>query len=124
MRNFLICKENDLNRANGQIMELEDQIAELRELEIMKEGKIDTLKKRLLAYEETDTLFQEKDEEINKLHKKMGELQLNNRLLSTELATQKGKLELKVAELEEHNAELQLKFDKTYASFDLLSRQK
>ena len=105
-------------------MELEDQIAELRELEIMKEGKIDTLKKRLLAYEETDTLFQEKDEEINKLHKQMGELQLNNRLLSTELATQKGKLELKVAELEEHNAELQLKFDKTYASFDLLSRQK
>lgn len=58
---------------------------------MMKEGNIENLKKRLLAYEETETLFQEKDEEISRLHKQMGELQLSNRLLSSELSTQKGK---------------------------------
>jgi hypothetical protein len=100
LRGLLIGKENDMGKAHLQIMELEEMIVELRELETRKEDTIEGLKRRLLAYEETDTLFQEKDEEINRLHKQVAELQLSNRLLSTEVTTQKGRWELKTAELE------------------------
>lgn len=54
-------------------------------MELVKEANIDGLKRRLIAYEETDALFQEKDEEIFKLQGQLGELQIANRLLSTQL---------------------------------------
>jgi chaperonin cofactor prefoldin len=47
-----------------------------------------------------------------------------NRLLSTELKSEREKLEGRVAELERTNAELQTKCDKLYNSCELLSRQR
>jgi hypothetical protein len=64
----------------------------LRELELAKETHIDGLKRRLLAYEETDSLFQEKDEEIFKLQRQLGELQVAHRLLASDLKTDREKL--------------------------------
>ena len=42
-----------------------------------------------MAYEQTDTLFQEKDEEIQKLNKTLAELQLSNRLLHSDLTAER-----------------------------------
>lgn len=64
----------------------------MRELELAKETHIDGLKRRLLAYEETDSLFQEKDEEIFKLQRQLGELQVAHRLLASDLKTDREKL--------------------------------
>ena len=49
-----------------------------------------------MAYEETETLFQEKDEEIHKLNKAVTELQLSNRLLTSDLASERSKLEARI----------------------------
>ena len=44
-------------------------------------------------------MFMEKDEEINKLHKTVTELQLENRLLTADVASLKSKQENKMADL-------------------------
>lgn len=64
---MLSGKVGELDQAHHHIHDLEDQLAELREMEMVKEANIEGLKRRLIAYEETDALFQEKDEEIFKL---------------------------------------------------------
>lgn len=71
----------------------------------------------MLAYEETDSLFQEKDEEIFRLQRQLGELQVANRLLSTELKSEKEKLETRVGDLERTNAEMQSKCDRLVSSY-------
>ena len=97
LRLLLASKETDMQRVALEKLELEDELKELREMEASKESHIDDLKKRLMAYEETDTLFQEKDEEIHKLAKALADLQVSNRLLSSELSAERNKLESRIA---------------------------
>ena len=50
MRNLLSGKEGELDQAHHHIHDLEDQLAELREMEMVKEANIEGLKRRLIAY--------------------------------------------------------------------------
>lgn len=50
LRNLLSGKEGELDQAQHHIHDLEDQLAELREMEMVKEANIEGLKRRLIAY--------------------------------------------------------------------------